>query len=222
MSSNIRLNKKCELCGKSFTAKTTVTKYCSDGCAKKAYKKKKRKEKIIESVMAESPAPSNTSNSSYLTVLDIMNMFNISKSSGHRFIKRNNLPKKKIGKWVYIKRADVEKIFQEQEREHLVGIEEAAMLFNVSTRTIERYVSENKILSEKVLSKRLIHKSSIFKALNNSPLPDKYYASVGEIQRLFNISERALFEIISRNNIMKFRRGKNVLILKCELQKIFK
>lgn len=222
MSSNIRLNKKCQLCGKTFTAKTTVTKFCGDACSKKAYKKKKKKEKIIRTITAEPPTNSTTNNLSYLTVLDIMNMFDMSRSSGQRFIKRNNLPKKKIGKWVYIRRADVEKVFQVQEKKNLIDIAEAAQLLNVSTRTIERYISENRILSEKLFNKRLIHKSSIYKVLKNNPLPDECYSAIGDIQNLFNISEKALFEIINRNNIMKFRKGKNVMMLKVELQRIFK
>ena len=46
MSSNIRIDKICQHCGEEFVAKTTVTKYCGDVCAKRAYKARKRKEKI--------------------------------------------------------------------------------------------------------------------------------------------------------------------------------
>ena len=46
MSSNIRLKKVCQDCGNLFTAKTTVTKFCSDDCAKRNYKKRKREASI--------------------------------------------------------------------------------------------------------------------------------------------------------------------------------
>jgi len=46
MSSNIRIEKTCLYCAEFFIAKTTVTKYCSDNCAKRAYKKRKRQEKL--------------------------------------------------------------------------------------------------------------------------------------------------------------------------------
>ncbi|MCK5280720.1 MAG: helix-turn-helix domain-containing protein [Cyclobacteriaceae bacterium] len=46
MSSNIRLEKLCQHCGVKFIAKTSVTQYCGDKCAKLAYKKRKRDEKI--------------------------------------------------------------------------------------------------------------------------------------------------------------------------------
>lgn len=48
MSSNIRVPKICQLCGAEFIAKTTVTKFCGDNCAKRAYKKRKREQKVKE------------------------------------------------------------------------------------------------------------------------------------------------------------------------------
>ena len=49
MSSNIRITRICQHCEKEFIAKTTVTKYCSDTCAKRAYKARKKAEKIAAS-----------------------------------------------------------------------------------------------------------------------------------------------------------------------------
>jgi len=49
MSSNIEVQRICRYCGLEFTARTTVTKHCSDDCAKRAYKARKRAEKVITS-----------------------------------------------------------------------------------------------------------------------------------------------------------------------------
>jgi len=49
MSSKIEVQRICHYCDKEFTARTTVTKYCSDVCAKRAYKARKRAEKIKNS-----------------------------------------------------------------------------------------------------------------------------------------------------------------------------
>ena len=46
MSSNIRLEKLCQQCGEKFTAKTLVTQYCGERCAKRAYKKRMRDKKV--------------------------------------------------------------------------------------------------------------------------------------------------------------------------------
>jgi len=50
MSSNIEIERICQHCDKDFIAKTTVTKYCSDDCAKRAYKARKRAEKTEISI----------------------------------------------------------------------------------------------------------------------------------------------------------------------------
>lgn len=46
MSSNISIVKICEYCNHEFIAKKTTSKTCSDDCAKRFYKLKKREEKI--------------------------------------------------------------------------------------------------------------------------------------------------------------------------------
>jgi excisionase family DNA binding protein len=46
MSNKMQILKVCKSCGKEFVARTTVTACCSDPCAKRYYKEKKREEKI--------------------------------------------------------------------------------------------------------------------------------------------------------------------------------
>lgn len=46
VSSNIRITRICLHCGKEFQARTTVTKTCSDNCAKRSYKARQRLAKV--------------------------------------------------------------------------------------------------------------------------------------------------------------------------------
>ena len=46
MSSNLTFKRKCEHCGKKFSAKTLYTRYCSHACNSAHYKLLKRQEKI--------------------------------------------------------------------------------------------------------------------------------------------------------------------------------
>ncbi|WP_118975802.1 helix-turn-helix transcriptional regulator [Taibaiella koreensis] len=46
MSSNISITKKCEYCGKSFVARTTITRFCSHSCNSRNYKQLVRESKI--------------------------------------------------------------------------------------------------------------------------------------------------------------------------------
>lgn len=52
MGSNIYRQKICERCGKEFTARTTVTRFCSHTCSSRAYKDRIRKE-TVEKIKAE-------------------------------------------------------------------------------------------------------------------------------------------------------------------------
>ena len=51
MSSNIRIKKVCQHCDKTFIAKTTVTKFCSDDCAKRNYKKRQKDQKVTTAIL---------------------------------------------------------------------------------------------------------------------------------------------------------------------------
>lgn len=42
MSSNIKVERICEWCGKKFIAQTTVTRFCSKRCAEHSYKERLR------------------------------------------------------------------------------------------------------------------------------------------------------------------------------------
>ena len=49
MSSNIKVQRICEFCGIEFTARTTVTRFCSHNCSRKSHKTKVKASKIERS-----------------------------------------------------------------------------------------------------------------------------------------------------------------------------
>ena len=46
MSSNIKVERICEWCGKTFIAQTTVTRFCSKRCSERSYKERFRQKKM--------------------------------------------------------------------------------------------------------------------------------------------------------------------------------
>jgi excisionase family DNA binding protein len=108
MSSNLTLKKVCQHCGNVFTAKTTVTKFCSDDCAKKNYKLRKRQEAILISngQTKDSLLTKTTSKPEHI-VMDQQELINIRVLSAvssigertlYRLIKDKEFPKVKIGR----------------------------------------------------------------------------------------------------------------------------
>lgn len=116
MSSNIRVQRICQHCGNDFTAKTTVTKYCGDPCAKAAYKKREREGKITASNV-ETKAILNrpidqVKSKEFLSLNDTALLTGLSVRTVMRLIQRGSLKAGKVGRRTIIKRQELEKIFQ--------------------------------------------------------------------------------------------------------------
>lgn len=118
MSSNIRLQRICQHCGAEFTAKTTVTKYCGDSCAKKAYKARKRAEKLKASnkqtKLVKIKPVENLNIKPFLSIAETCQLVGISRSTLHRMVKRGELLVGKIGRRTIIRRSDVNQLFEQE------------------------------------------------------------------------------------------------------------
>lgn len=114
MSSNIRLQKTCNYCGEKFTAKTTVTQFCSDNCAKRAYKKRKRDEKVEVAVKQEAekaiynPA---ISQKEFLSIEEACQLINASRWTIYRLIEKGTIKAAKLGRITRIPRSSINHLF---------------------------------------------------------------------------------------------------------------
>ena len=95
MSTNIKVQRICQRCGKEFTARTTVTQYCGDHCAKLAYKARKKAGKIEASnnetkLIKEKPIEEIKSKE-FLTVRDVAKLINCSLPTAYRLINKGIL-----------------------------------------------------------------------------------------------------------------------------------
>ena len=116
MSTNIKVQRICQYCGKEFTARTTVTQFCGDRCAKLAYKARKKAEKIENSnaetkkILAKPIEEIKTKE--FLTVRDISKLLNCSRPTVYRLISKGiingiNLAQRKTT----IPRSEIDKLF---------------------------------------------------------------------------------------------------------------
>ncbi|MFV8281186.1 helix-turn-helix domain-containing protein [Christiangramia marina] len=121
MSSNIRIKKKCQLCNSDFIAKTTVTKYCGDNCAKLAYKARKRAEKINKSKASSVKSQSKKTELSdiqqkdYLTVKEASLLLGCSSKTIYRMVTKNTIQAINLGeRMTRIKRTDIDTLFNQK------------------------------------------------------------------------------------------------------------
>lgn len=115
MSSNMHIEKTCEFCGKKFIARTTVTQCCSDFCAKRNYKKRKRQEKIQESIIRENerkPFNPVVTQKEFLSIDETCQLIGASRWTIYRMIDKGNLKAAKLGSRTIIKRQEIDILFK--------------------------------------------------------------------------------------------------------------
>ena len=116
MSSNIRVNRICQYCGKEFEARTTVTKTCSDQCAKKLYKQRQKEGKIQRSIaetMSVRTKPlEELKTKEFLTVKDLSRLLSCSVRTAYNLISNGNIKAVNLAqRKTLIKRSEIDKLF---------------------------------------------------------------------------------------------------------------
>ena len=95
MSSNIRVPKICQHCGNEFIAKTTVTQFCGDLCAKRAYKKRQREKKVQEiaptAVQKQEYNQEQVKDKDFLSIAETCKLLGASRMTLYRQIKKEDI-----------------------------------------------------------------------------------------------------------------------------------
>ena len=118
MSSNMRIDKVCELCGSQFVARTTVTRYCGDACAKRAYKQRERMKKIMQTEIEQEliiryrrvERRTQLSEREILSIDQTAEYLGVSRSTVSRIMKSGDIPFKRLGGRVFILRIELNKL----------------------------------------------------------------------------------------------------------------
>lgn len=115
MSSKIEITKVCQECGNEFIAKTTVTKFCSQPCAARNYKERKKSEKLNQ--VKFPPGQKIEYNASqlrekeFLSITDTCQLLGASRMTIYRQIKNGNIKAVKLGRRTIIRKSEIEKLF---------------------------------------------------------------------------------------------------------------
>lgn len=163
MASNIQVQRICQFCDKEFTARTTVTRYCSDNCSKRGYKARKRAEKIENSnkktkTIKEKPI-ADINAKVFLSVREVATLIGCSRQTVYSIIntgrlKAVNLKEKKT----IIRRVDIDKLFElpkpqaqpiQYKIEDCYNIGEVLNKYSVSEKAIQGIISRNNIPKQK-------------------------------------------------------------------------
>ncbi len=126
MATNIRVEKICDHCGKTFIAKTMVTRYCSHLCNSRAYKERKKYEKVngltsskLNGIETRVPGPSTSylgkiRETEFLTVPEVAKLLRLSKATVYRLVNEGSLKAVKFSqRSTRIKRSDIDNLFKD-------------------------------------------------------------------------------------------------------------
>jgi len=117
MSSNIQVKRVCQHCGNEFTARTTVTQYCGDDCAKRAYKARLKAAKIEasnnETQQIKTKPFEELKAKEFLTVREVAQLLNCSVRSAYYYIDAGTIKAVNLGqRATRVKRSEIDRLFQ--------------------------------------------------------------------------------------------------------------
>lgn len=132
MSSTIKIPKFCQHCGQAFVAQKTTTRICSHKCASRAYKQRKREEKVgstlkeqiqtvtsanSEKLQSLQSLPIQTGNfinlrdKEFLSVQEAAILLGASRWTIQRMIQREDIKAGKLGRRTIIPRSEIDNLF---------------------------------------------------------------------------------------------------------------
>lgn len=116
----MRIVRICEYCGVEFTAKTSVTRFCSRKCTSRFFKKKDRDKKIEKSneetfqhkiAAASDPNLEIIKLKEFLSIKETISLLGLSERTFYRLMKNGNIPATKLGGRTIIKRSIIDSLF---------------------------------------------------------------------------------------------------------------
>ena len=239
MSSSIEVQRICQFCGAEFTAKTTVTKYCSHRCSSLAHKQRKREQKVFganqETLTQLISAQSSILNSrEFLTVPQAGQLMGVSRFTVYRYLKDGLIRCVKLRGKTFIRRKDLEEMFDNAEeykvRKHeepravteFYTMKEITKIFGIGETWASRMIKENSVPKTTVRGRVLYskpHADRVFAKKETRAITEWY--TTEEAMTKHGLTRDSLYHIIKKNNIPKIKAGRNIKIAAAELDKIF-
>ena len=113
MKSALKIKKKCEWCGKEFTAYKVSTKFCSKQCTAFAYKDKLRRQQLAEyQSQISKPTTTPCEDKEFLTPSDVAKLFGIDRVTVYRYLWKGALTCIQFDGKTFIRKTDIYKKFE--------------------------------------------------------------------------------------------------------------
>jgi len=113
MSSNIKVERICEWCGKTFIAQTAVTRFCSKRCSERSYRSDSVRKKLAVSNQetATNAANNKWRDKDFLTPTQAAELLGIGRMSIYRYIRNGKIKVVRFERKMLISKADIQAMF---------------------------------------------------------------------------------------------------------------
>ena len=228
MSSNIKVERICEWCGKNFIAQTTVTRFCSKRCSEHAYKERLRQKKISLSNQETAQTNIKWRDKDYLTPTQAAELLGIGRMSIYRYIRNGKIKVVRFARKTLISKADIQAMFDfltpkeststepaEKKSKSLTDFYTRADIrekYGVKDSWIYKVVAENNVPKTIIRGKAYFSKPHIdrlFSARKENPEITEWY-SVEDIQSKYGMTLSAIYCLVSKVGIPKRKEGSKV------------
>lgn len=225
MSSNLKIKRICAWCGKEFIAQKTTTACCSKQCANALYKKRKRDEAIkinnqnIEKKIEEKPI-TIIKDKPFLTITETAIYLGITRPTIYGYIKRGELKVIRLGFKYFLKKEDIEKLFNTPIEFHTPTKEKAPITDFYTTSEVKGKYHVNEswifVIAKKHNIPRTFNRGKTYWSKKHidayfakkAPDPDitEWY-STQEMQEKFGMTLSAIYTFAYKNAIPKKKEG---------------
>lgn len=228
MSSNIKIERICEHCGYTFTALTTVTKYCSPKCNSQAYKARKRAERVqqsnIQTKSVKRKVLGDIASKPYLSITEASLLVGVARQTLYNLIHKGVLKMGKFGNRTIIRRVDIDTLLDKytqptfKESEPIVEyytIKEVEELYRIKYGRLNEIVTKYNIPKKLYQNKLHISKKHIdryFAKVRGDVSAIKTWYSVNELMEKYELSRDSIYRITFEKQIPKKRDGKYILL----------
>lgn len=225
MSSNLKIKRICAWCGKEFIAQKTTTACCSKQCANALYKKRKRDEAIkinnqnIEKKIEEKPI-TIIKDKPFLTITETAIYLGVTRPTIYGYIKRGELKVIRLGFKYFLKKEDIDKLFNTLIEFHTPTKEKAPITDFYTTSEVKGKYHVNEswifVIAKKHNIPRTFNRGKTYWSKKHidayfakkAPDPDitEWY-STQDMQEKFGMTLSAIYTFAYKNAIPKKKEG---------------
>ena len=165
-----QIERRCEVCGNPFFAKTLESRYCSEKCGQVAYTRRKREAKKLKKLQELTEQIDNDRD--YITVPEAVAMYSVSRTSLYQYIHDGRIPSINLCvRLIRVSRKELEDFFSKRnfdkkparvlpklynlkpENCYTIGVQEAVCIFDgfmdfLSFKTLEKQGDGRAVVDE--------------------------------------------------------------------------